>query len=181
MKNTTHETEDPQEPTPPREGERAGQEVPSTPTEAPQVPVEDNWQQRYIRLYAEFENSKKRQAREQHSWYRMANKSLILALLPTLDNLTRAIESMKGDDASQHETKEGLNLILTNLQKCLEEQGLQPIQVEVGQEPNPQEHHVLTKVATDNEAHKGKIVEVITTGYALHEQVLRHAQVIIGA
>ena len=137
----------------------------------------NEWKEKYVRLYAEFENTKKRMQREQHFARRMANKNLILDLLSTLDDLERAISNL---NESEEATK-GLQLILTNLQTKLTNQGVQPITITIGQEPNPHEHHVLTKVETPNTAQKGKIVEVITKGYTLHDQILRHAQVIIGA
>ena len=149
------------------------------PAENPQ-PQED-WKEKYVRLYAEFENTKKRLQRDQLNWHLLANKNLILDLLPTLDDLERAIENLKQSEDSQQDTQQGLTLILTNLHTQLEEKGLKPMDVQIGQEPNPQEHHILTKVTSPQEKLKGKITEVVTKGYLLHNHVIRHAQVTIGA
>ena len=94
------------------------------------------WKEKYIRLYADFENAKKRLEREQINNRLLANKKLILALLPTLDNLERAIEDLKKNQAKE-ETQKGFSLILTNLYNTLEEKGLKAIDAEIGQEPNP--------------------------------------------
>lgn len=137
------------------------------------------WKERYIRLYAEHENSKKRLHREQLNRVFMANKRLILDLLPTLDDLERAIESLH-DTKTEKETQKGLSLILTNLHKSLADKGLQTMEIAIGQEPDPQSHHILTQMPTKDEKLKGKIVKIVTKGYFLHHTVIRHAQVIIG-
>lgn len=149
----------------------------STQEQVPPPTPEEDWQGKYIRLYAEFENTKKRLHRDRLLAHRMANKHLILDLLPTLDNLVRAIENL----SETQETQQGLTLILTNLQKTLADKGLQPMHVQIGQDPNPQEHHILTQAETTQQELKGKITQIVTQGYLLHDQVIRPAQVIIGA
>lgn len=144
------------------------------PKEEPQ-----EWKKKYIRLYAEFENSRKRLQREQLNISLMANKNLILDLLPTLDNLERAIEDLKKNNTKE-ETQKGFTLILTNLYNTLEKKGLKAMNVEIGQEPNPQEHQILNQTPTQNPKLKGKITQIVNKGYFLHHVVLRHAQVIIG-
>lgn len=146
----------------------------------PSPPEKENWQEKYIRLYAEFENAQKRMQRDQLIWYRMANKELMLDLLATLDDLERAMTNVDIEKDNQKEIQKGLNLIYTNLLEKLTKKGLQSMEVEIGRDPNPQEHHILTKINTENEALKGKIAKIVTKGYMLHDQVIRHAQILIG-
>ena len=143
--------------------------------------IEENWHEKYLYLSAEIKNIKKRIARDQAILDRMANKALILDLLPTLDDLERAINTSKKNEQNNQETEKGLKLILTNLVKNLQEKGLQLIKATIGEEPNPEQHHVLTKVPTNEQTLKGKITEVVTKGYFFHDQIIRPAQVIIGA
>ena len=178
--DVTAEMTDQTENSPQEEGTPPPTENATSETPSDQPAPEENWKEKYIRLYAEFENTKKRMHREQLTWYRMANKELILDLLQTLDDLERAIDNLQKDEVITEDTQKGLTLIHTNLLNSLQKKGLTLMQVEIGTEPNPQEHNILTKVNTDNEALKGKITEVVTKGYYLHEQVIRHAQVLIG-
>ena len=138
-----------------------------------------DWKEKYIRLYAETENSQKRLAREQLTKSLMGHKAFILDLLPVVDDLERAIDNLKETDVAQ-ETQKGLTLIVANLHDTLAQKGLTPIKAVVGQEPDPAKHQILSQVPTQDQKLQGKITEVITKGYYLHQQIIRHAQVIIG-
>ncbi|MEM7361389.1 MAG: nucleotide exchange factor GrpE [Bacteroidota bacterium] len=153
----------------------------SKPSPPPKVEktTEPDWKEKYIRLYAENENSQKRLAREQLTRSLMANKAFILDLLPIIDDLERAIDNLQAANVPK-ETQKGLTLILGNLHDTLSQRGLTPIKADIGQEPNPEEHRILSQLPTKDEQLQGKITEVIQKGYSLHQQIIRPAQVITG-
>ncbi len=149
---------------------------------APQEPSPEarEWKDKYIRLYAEFENYKKRISREQLIWEHIAHKDIILHVLPILDDLERGVCSLEEAEQDCKETQKGIELIQSNLYKALTRKGLQVMEVNIGDEFDPQRHEALTKAPTEDPQLKDKIVTIVTKGYLLHDKVIRPAQVIIG-
>ena len=145
---------------------------------SPIAQEEQSWKEKYMRLYAELDNFKKRTTRNQLTWVTMASKEVMLSLLPILDDFERALESL--DKKESEQTKQGISLIYQNLYKALQKKGLKVLDTHISGEFDPQHHEVLTQAPTEDPALKGKITKVLTKGYLLHNEIIRTAQVIIG-
>lgn len=124
-----------------------------------------------MRLYAEFENYKKRTQKERFELFKTANKALIMGLLPILDDFERGIEEIK--------KYKGMILIQDKLMKLLEYEGLKKIKVEKGSDFNTDFHEAITQVPAHEDNLKNKIMDVVESGYLLQEKVIRHAKVIV--
>jgi molecular chaperone GrpE len=134
---------------------------------------------KYLRLYSEFENFRKRTSKEKSDLIRTANEDVLVAVLPVLDDFERAIKAF-GDDESQKATKEGVELIYQKLYKTLENKGLKPINA-VGEVFNIDLHEAITQIPAPSEDMKGKVIDEIEKGYFLNEKVIRFAKVVTGA
>lgn len=134
---------------------------------------------RYIRLFAEFDNYKKRVIKERQDLIKYSDKDILESLLPVLDDFDRAITELekKEDDLS---VLEGVKLIYNKLFNTLKDRGLTVIDVKVGDDFNIDYHEAITQVPSPDESLKGKIIDVVQKGYLLHEKVIRYAKVVIG-
>jgi molecular chaperone GrpE len=134
---------------------------------------------KYIRLFSEFENFRKRTAKEKLNLIQTANEKLILAILPVLDDVDRAQKSF--DEAEDVEAlKEGVNLVFEKLVKILEQKGLEKMNVQ-GEVFDAEIHEAITQIPASSDDMKGKIMDVVEKGYKLGEKVIRFAKVVIGA
>lgn len=133
---------------------------------------------KYIRLYSEFENFRRRTAKEKIELIQSANEQLIKALLPVADDFERATKSFK--DKNDKEL-EGFLLIYNKFKKTLDQYGVKVMDLKAGSDFNPDLHEAITQVPTDDEKLKGKIVDVVEQGYLLNEKVIRFAKVVVGA
>ncbi len=133
---------------------------------------------RYIRLFAEFENYKKRTNKEKLEFFQYANQDMMVAMLGILDDFERAIKEMQknGNQADL----QGVELIYNKFKNRLTEKGLKPVEVKQGDAFNVDLHEAITQIPATSEDLKGKIVDVIETGYTLNEKVIRFAKVVIG-
>jgi molecular chaperone GrpE len=127
---------------------------------------------KYLRLFAEFDNFKKRNVRDRIELLKYANEEVITSLLPVLDDLERA------RDAGQ--LTEGLLLIYQKLVNILAQRGLRAMETK-GQVFDPEFHDALSRVETEEDSGKNKVVEEIEKGYYLNDKVIRHAKVVVGA
>lgn len=131
----------------------------------------------YLRAHAEMENLKKRTAKEKEEFAKYAQESLIISLLPVVDNLERALEAAKNHqgltDPSALEA--GVALILKQFLETLEKAGVKPILAQ-GEPFNPHFHHAVMQVET-NDAPEGTVLEVLQKGYLLKDRLLRPAMV----
>ncbi len=134
---------------------------------------------KYLRLYADFENFRRRVAKEKIELTKIANESLILALLPTLDNFERAKKSFQTDQEQFKPYLEGINLIQESLFRTLQNFGVKEIPTSQGDTFNTDHHEAVTQVQM--EGMNGKVVEVIEKGYFLDNKVIRFAKVVVGA
>ncbi|MBD1396773.1 nucleotide exchange factor GrpE [Pontibacter sp. JH31] len=135
---------------------------------------------KYIRLMAEFENFRRRTAKERMDLLKTANEDLMSELLPVLDDMERARQSMeatKDVDAML----QGLELVFHKLKHVTQLKGLKPISIQAGDDFDSELHEAITQIPAPSEELKGKIVDVIEKGYTLNEKVIRFAKVIIGA
>lgn len=135
---------------------------------------------KYIRLYSEFENFRRRNAKERMDLIKTANEDLVSALLPVLDDFERAAQAMESQEDLKS-MKEGIELIYNKLNKSLEQKGLKPMGDLKGEVFDADLHEAITHTPAPEESLKGKIVDVIENGYYLNEKVIRYAKVVIGA
>jgi molecular chaperone GrpE len=133
---------------------------------------------KYLRLSAEFDNYRKRTAREKLEILRNGGEEIIKGLLPVLDDFDRCIDSM--ETATDIEpVKEGILLIQSKLSGFLKSQGLSEIETE-DQDFDTNIHDAVTKFPVSDESKKGKIIDIAQKGYKLNDKVIRFAKVIVG-
>jgi molecular chaperone GrpE len=149
-------------------------------TEFDKVSVElTDLKDKYLRLYADFENFRRRTAREKIDLISNANEGLLVALLPVLDDFERALKS--AESTSDVETlKAGVKLIFNKFYKVLESKGVKPME-SVGQVFNPDLHEAITQFPAPSDDLKGKVIDETEKGYLLNEKVIRFAKVILGS
>jgi molecular chaperone GrpE len=134
---------------------------------------------KYVRLYSDFENFRRRTSREKLDYLKSANEEMMVALLPVLDDFERAIKfSGEADDTDA--AKEGLRIVYNKLYKTLEQKGLKPMETK-GQPFNPDLHEAITQSPAPSPKLKGRIIEEVEKGYLLNDKVIRFAKVIIGS
>lgn len=134
---------------------------------------------KYLRLYSEFDNFRKRTAKEKSDLFKTANQDLMGSLLPVLDDLERARKAMEeAEDVAA--VKEGVELVFHKIDNTLQQKGLKPMQT-IGAAFDPDLHEAITQVPTQDENMKGKVIDEVGKGYFLHDKVIRFAKVIIGA
>ncbi|MFA7448838.1 MAG: nucleotide exchange factor GrpE [Weeksellaceae bacterium] len=134
--------------------------------------------EQYLRLFAEFDNFRKRTIKERLDIFKTASSEVITSLLPVLDDFERAIKEIEKSDDSEHLT--GVQLIQTKLADTLRNKGLQPIEIEVGDDFNTDSMEAVTQIPAPSKDLKGKVVDVVETGYLLSDKVIRYAKVIVG-
>lgn len=133
---------------------------------------------KYLRLYAEFENYKKRTLKEKLDLMRTASSDTIKALLPVLDDFDRAKKN--ADDENTQETfSEGVTLVYNKLYSALKNKGLQPMESN-GEPFDPELHEAVTEIPAPSDDLKGKVVDTIEKGYHLNDAIIRHAKVVVG-
>ncbi|SMO90323.1 molecular chaperone GrpE [Chryseobacterium rhizoplanae] len=133
---------------------------------------------RYIRLYAEFENYKKRTSKEKMEFFQYANQEMMVSMLGVLDDFERALKEIakNGNPADL----QGVELIYQKFKNKLTEKGLKTMEVRAGDSFNVDFHEAITQIPAPSEDLKGKIVDVIETGYTLGDKVIRFAKVVTG-
>lgn len=148
------------------------------PLEAARLEVAEA-KDKYLRLYSEFENFRRRTAKEKIELIQSANKDLVGELVPVLDDFERAMGSMD-EKADIKAAKEGVDLIYNKFKKTLESKGLKKIEIEKGDDFNDDYHEAITQIPAEPEL-AGKIVDVVENGYFLNDRVVRFAKVVTGA
>ncbi|WP_242085205.1 nucleotide exchange factor GrpE [Aestuariivivens sediminis] len=133
---------------------------------------------KFLRLFAEFENYKKRTAKERIELFKTAGQDVMVALLPILDDFDRAY--LEISKSKEKELLKGVELISNKLKAVLEQKGLSQIKVEPGDEFNADNHEAITQIPAPSDDLKGKIIDVVEKGYALGDKVIRFPKVVIG-
>jgi molecular chaperone GrpE len=134
---------------------------------------------KYLRLYAEFDNFRRRTIKEREEARKMEGKDLMAALLPVLDDFDRALRSMENvTDVAP--VKEGVELIQNKLKNTLTQKGLKPMEA-IGNPFDPDLHEAITNIPAPSEEWKGKVIDEMEKGYYLNDKVVRFAKVIVGA
>jgi molecular chaperone GrpE len=138
----------------------------------------DELNDKYIRLYSEFDNFKRRTARERLELMSTASKDIMIDLLPVLDDMERAVKSNeKLEDVT--EVRKGLELIHNKFSNILNHKGLKPFK-SIGEKFDPEIHDALTKIPSPSKKLRGKVVDEIEKGYRLNDKVIRFAKVVVG-
>jgi len=133
---------------------------------------------RYLRLYAEFDNFRRRTIKEREDARKMEGKDLIVSLLPVLDDFDRALRSME-NATDVVPVKEGVNLIQNKLKNTLTQKGLKEME-SIGNPFDPELHEAITNIPAPTEEWKGKVIDEMEKGYYLNDKVVRFAKVIVG-
>lgn len=134
---------------------------------------------RYVRLFAEFENFKRRTAKERIDLFKTAGQEVIMAMLPVLDDFDRALSELK--KAGQDDHLEGIELINSKLKETLRKQGLEVMHVKEGDPFDSDLHEAVTQIPAPQKKLKGKVVDVIQKGYTLGDKIIRYPKVVTGA
>ncbi len=132
---------------------------------------------RFLRVSAEFENYKKRAAREMNDFRKFANESFIKAMLPVVDNLDRAIESSSNDDHAQNSVVEGVNMTLKEILKVFEQFNVRPFE-SLGKAFDPALHQAVMQEETDDHP-ENTVLNELQKGYMMHDRLLRPAMVVV--
>ncbi len=133
---------------------------------------------KYLRLYAEFDNFRRRSSKEKLEMIQSANEQLLTALLPVMDDFERAEKSFKEKNDKE---AEGFFLIKNKFRKTLEQYSVKPMEIKQGSEFNPDLHEAITQVPAPDEKLKGKILDAVEKGYLLNDKVIRFAKVVVGS
>ena len=133
---------------------------------------------KYLRLSAEFQNYKRRTAKEKMDIIQTAGRDVIKVLLPVLDDFDRAKKAADDDD-SVEAFSEGVQLVYEKLHRVLEQKGLRALDTN-GEVFNADFHEALTEIPAPTDEMKGKIIDTIERGYALNDKIIRYAKVVVG-
>ena len=148
-------------------------------TEGQEAPEQEDtdWQDKYLRLYAEFDNFRKRTMRERGDLIRNASMDVLEKMLPVLDDFDRAAADASEDVEA---VREGRNLIHTKMRQLLEAQGLAKMDVNQGDAFDVELHEAITNIPAPTPELAGKVVDVVEPGYKLNDKIMRYAKVVVG-
>lgn len=133
---------------------------------------------KFLRLFAEFENFKRRTSKERMDLYKTAGQEVIVALLPVMDDFDRALKELsKSEDKEMYK---GVELISSKFKETLKNKGLEQIEVGEGDVFDAEVHDAITQIPAPNKKMKGKIIDVIEKGFKLGERIIRHPKVVVG-
>ena len=138
----------------------------------------DEQKDKYLRLFADFDNYKKRSAKERLELIKDAGKDIMSVFLPVLDDFKRALKAAEESNDADN-IKEGMELIYNKMFKALEQKGLKAMD-SLGHDFDPELHEALTEIPAADKKQKGKVVDVIEDGYMLNDKIIRHAKVVVG-
>lgn len=133
---------------------------------------------KYLRQVAEFENYKKRNARERMELIQTAGKDVIQSLLEVMDDCDRA-EKQLNSTGDTFAGKEGVQLVFNKLRSTLQAKGLKAMQ-SIGTDFNPDHHEAITEIPAPQEQMKGKVIDEVEKGYYLNDKIIRFAKVVVG-
>ncbi len=133
---------------------------------------------KFLRLFAEFENYKKRTSRERIDLFKTAGQEVIVSLLPVLDDFDRALKELtKSDDK---ESFKGVELIHGKLRETLKSKGLEELMVKSGDTFDADVHEAITQIPAPSKKMKGKIIDIVEKGFKLGDRIIRHPKVVVG-
>ncbi len=133
---------------------------------------------KFLRLFAEFENYKKRTSKERMDLFKTAGQEVIVSLLPVLDDFDRALKEIaKSEDK---EMFKGVELISGKFRETLKSKGLEELEVKVGDTFDADIHEAITQIPAPSKKMKGKVIDVIEKGFKLGDRIIRHPKVVVG-
>ena len=133
---------------------------------------------KYLRLFAEFENYKKRTSRERIELFKTASQELMTSLLPIMDDFDRGLSEIK--KVKDKELLKGMQLINDKFKNTLTQKGLTEIEVEEGDAFDAEIHEAITQIPAPSDKLKGKVIDAVEKGYKLGEKIIRYPKVVIG-
>lgn len=133
---------------------------------------------KYVRLHAEFDNFRKRTAKERVDLINTASRDVITEMLPVLDDFDRAIQANENNDDIEA-VKDGFGLIRQKMFKTLENKGVKAMD-SIGKAFDTDHHEAITQIPAPSKKQRGKVVDVVEKGYFLNDTVLRYAKVVVG-
>ncbi|RSK40729.1 nucleotide exchange factor GrpE [Mangrovimonas spongiae] len=143
--------------------------------------LQNNLQQekdKFLRLFAEFENYKRRTAKERVELFKTASQDVMVSLLPVLDDFDRAYAEIS--KTQEKDLLKGVELISNKLKNTLQGKGLEQIELKQGDDFNPDNHEAVTQIPAPSDDLKGKIIDVVEKGYKLGDKIIRFPKVVIG-
>ena len=133
---------------------------------------------KFLRLFAEFENYKKRTSKERMDLFKTAGQEVIVSLLPVMDDFDRGMKELaKSEDK---EMFKGVELISNKFKETLKNKGLTEVEAKQGDTFDAEKHDAITQIPAPSKKLKGKIIEVIEKGYKLGDKIIRHPKVVVG-
>ena len=160
---------------------KEGKEVEKEVEIVQEVTVEEQLAQekdKFLRLFAEFENYKKRTSKERMELYKTASQELMTVLLPILDDFNRGLSEIK--KVKDKELLKGMELINSKLNTTLTQKGLSAVDVKAGDTFDAEIHEAITQIPAPTDDLKGKIIDVVEKGYKLGDKIIRFPKVVIG-
>jgi molecular chaperone GrpE len=133
---------------------------------------------KYLRLVAEFDNFRRRTAKERLETIQTAGKDVIVDMLDAVDDADRAQKQLETTEDIQ-QIREGVTLVFNKLRNILQSKGLKPMET-IGKPFDPDLHEAITEVPVPDEKLKGKVVDEVVKGYYLKDKIIRHAKVVVG-
>ncbi len=134
---------------------------------------------KFLRLFAEFENYKKRTSKERIELFKTAGQELMTSLLPIIDDFERALTHIE-EDKEAEELRKGVLLIYQKFYNTLELKGLSKIETREGDVFDAEHHEAITQIPAPTEDLKGKIIDCVEKGYKLGDKIIRYPKVVIG-
>jgi molecular chaperone GrpE len=134
---------------------------------------------KYLRLYSEFDNFRKRTQKEKIELYKTAGEDVISAILPVIDDFERAQKAMEESDDIQG-VKDGIKLIHDKIVSILKQKGLEEVESAIGKDFDLEFHEAITQIPAPSKKEKGKVLDVVEKGYELNGKVIRFTKVVIG-
>lgn len=160
-------------------------EVEEAPEIEDELTVEEKLQEdlgkekdKFLRLFAEFENYKKRTSKERMELFKTAGQEVIVSLLPVMDDFDRALKELSKSD--EKEMFKGIELISNKFRETLKNKGLQEMEVKQGDAFDAEVHDAITQIPAPSKKLKGKIIDVIEKGFKLGDKIIRHPKVVVG-
>ena len=135
---------------------------------------------KYLRLYSEFENFRRRTARERIDVVNSATQELMVALLPVIDDSHRAQQALESAPDLQA-ARDGFQLVFQKLYKTLEQKGLRSMDIKTGDAFDAEQQEAVTQFPAPSDELRGKVVDVLERGYFLHDKPIRFAKVVTGS
>lgn len=151
----------------------------------PELSVEEQLQldlqkekDKFLRLFAEFENFKRRTSKERIELFKTAGQEVMLAMLPILDDFDRALKEISKSEDQEMYT--GVALINNKLRETLKNKGLEEVEVKEGDTFDAEVHDAITQIPAPSKKMKGKIIDVVEKGFKLGDKIIRHPKVVVG-